>query len=188
MIGFIPRSFTIIRNHNQLQYLTVNDCLRLAQFWLDYDWLHSGLSLFWSQLSLSLMLRPTVSQPVCLGIKHPSGAYDLILLLSDRCSFVDVGRSLWREDGCVVYSCCWSSAQPFSGPSPVGLTTIFYCLRFETCHFVASYDSKGYGGDIQPRLHIGLISNDPTGSCYTSITSGRTCDWLALDSLQLDFT
>jgi hypothetical protein len=38
----------------------------------------------------------------------------------------------WRED-VSVYNCCWSSpAQSFSGPSPAGLMTIFYCLGFET--------------------------------------------------------
>jgi hypothetical protein len=85
---------------------------------------------------------------------------------------------LWREDGSVVYNCCWPSpAQSFSGPSPAGLMIIFYCLRFETPStwrgrtpylyllgtgrlqalrslFVASYDSQGYGGGIRPRLHM----------------------------------
>jgi hypothetical protein len=28
----------------------------------------------------------------------------------------------------------------------VGLVAMFYCLRFETSLFVASYDSQGYGG------------------------------------------
>jgi hypothetical protein len=42
-------------------------------------------------------------------------------------------RPLWREDGSVVYNCCWPSpAQAFLGPSPAGLMTIFYCPRFET--------------------------------------------------------
>jgi hypothetical protein len=33
--------------------------------------------------------------------------------------------------------------------------TIFYCLRFETSLFVASYDSQGHGGGIRIRLHTG---------------------------------
>jgi hypothetical protein len=58
-----------------------------------------------------------------------------------------VERSLSREDGSVVYNCFWPSpAQSLSGPSSVGLYTIFYRLRFETSLFVASYDSQGYGG------------------------------------------
>jgi hypothetical protein len=79
------------------------------------------------------------------------------LLLSDSCEFVDVGRSLWRENGSVIYNCYWSSlAQSFSGPSPLGLVTIFYCLRFETSLSVASYHSQGHGGGIRRRLHTGF--------------------------------
>jgi hypothetical protein len=36
---------------------------------------------------------------------------------------------------------------------------IFYCLRFETSLFVASYNSQGHGGGIRPRLHTVILSN-----------------------------
>jgi hypothetical protein len=54
------------------------------------------------------MLRQTASRPVCLGIKHPSGLTTRFLYpcgirnTSDSCGFVDMGRSLRREDGSVV--------------------------------------------------------------------------------------
>jgi hypothetical protein len=84
------------------------------------------------------------------------------------CGFVDLGRPLWREDGSVVYNCCWpSAAQSFSGPSPVGLVAIFYCLGFETSLFVASYDSQGHGGGIRPRLHTGSEMNRDLDSKLT---------------------
>jgi hypothetical protein len=68
-----------------------------------------------------------------------------------------VGRSLWRENGFVVYNYCWPlPAQSFSGPTLVGLVTTFYYLRFDTSLFFASYDSQGYGGGIRSRLHTHL--------------------------------
>jgi hypothetical protein len=57
------------------------------------------------------------------------------------------------------YNCCWPSpVHSCSDPSPMGLTTIFYCLRFETSLFVASYDSQGYIGGTRPCLHTGIKS------------------------------
>jgi hypothetical protein len=89
---------------------------------------------------------------------------------------------LWREDGSVVYNCCWPSpAQLFSCSSPAGLITIFHCLRFETPPtwrmrspsdrvaldflFVASYDWQGYGGGIGTRL--------PRNRTYSQTNSPR---------------
>jgi hypothetical protein len=56
-------------------------------------------------------------------------------------------RPLWREDGSVIYFCCWSlPAQSRSGPSPARLKTIFYCPS--SC---GSPNLEGQGGpDIPP--------------------------------------
>jgi hypothetical protein len=48
---------------------------------------------------VKVMLRSTVSLPICLGVKDPSGAQDQILLRSDSCGFVKVGRSLMEKMG-----------------------------------------------------------------------------------------
>jgi hypothetical protein len=59
-----------------------------------YDWLPS--------MSLSLMLRPTVSRSVYLGIKHPSGAYDQIFITVTQlrfcwCGVLSLTRGrIWR--------------------------------------------------------------------------------------------
>jgi hypothetical protein len=101
------------------------------------DWLTTDYCLSW----VLYYDRRSVGQSI-LEWSTLLGLTTRSLLLSDSCGFVDLGRPLWREDGSVLYNCCWSSpAQSFSGPSPVGLVAIFYCLRFETSLFVASYDS-----------------------------------------------
>jgi hypothetical protein len=135
-----------------------------------------------STLSLSFILRSTVSRPVYLGIKYPPGAYDQIFIFV-ICGFVDVGRSLWREDGSVVYNCSWSSpVESFSGPSLIGLVMIFCCLRFENSLFVASYGSQGNGEGIRPRLHTGVASN-----LSGKLLSFHNVPWTAYRTLNLRF-
>jgi hypothetical protein len=98
-------------------------------------------------LSLSLTLGPTVSRPVCLGIKYPSGSYDQIFIIVWQLRVCWFGApSLTRGRVCrLQLQVALASA----------VVAIFYCLRFETSLFVASYDSQGHGGGIRPRLHTG---------------------------------
>jgi hypothetical protein len=106
--------------------------------------------------------------------RAPSGAHGqiFITILTVTVLFF-VGLPLWREDGSVFCICCWSlPAQSFSGPNPLVLATIFYCLRSETSLFVASYDSQGHGGNIRSRLHTGFFS-----SLYLSPLKQSVCAW-----------
>jgi hypothetical protein len=84
---------------------SLHSLIPFLPFLLNYSancqpWRLNSISHLSLSLSLSLMLRPTVSRPVCLGIKHPSGAYDQIFLpfgirnTSDSYVLDSVGRPL----------------------------------------------------------------------------------------------
>jgi hypothetical protein len=122
-------------------------------------------------LEFSLLLSPVRLNPASRVLRYDRrsvgqslleesthlGLTTRFLLPSDSCRF-----PFWREDGSVVYNCGWSSpAQSFSGPSRVGLVTIFYCLRFETFLFVASHNSQGYGRGIRPPRINYVSFHDP---------------------------
>jgi hypothetical protein len=67
-------------------------------------WLSSTKNSTELNLRLSLIIRPTVSRPVCLGIKHPSGAYDQIFSTVDNYGLVLCGApSLTRRRVCLLY-------------------------------------------------------------------------------------
>jgi hypothetical protein len=89
------------------------------------------------KVKVKVTLRLTVRQSVSLGVEPHLGLMTRYLLLFDSYGLVFVWRPLWREDKSVFCICCWLSPAVFSGPSPLGLATIFYCLSFETSLFVA---------------------------------------------------
>jgi hypothetical protein len=114
-------------------------------FWIDKSLVHAPFSSLYSSvllwpctlkwtLSQSQSHNATDGQPVSKSwCRAPSGAHDQIFVTVCHLVLIFVGRPLCREDGSVFCICCWPlPAQSFSGPSPLLLATIFYCLRFET--------------------------------------------------------
>jgi hypothetical protein len=69
------------------------------------------------------MLRPTVSGPIYLGVKPPSGIEDQIFITLRQSRFVDVGRPLTR--GRIS---CSQLSLALAGAVILGSE---YCLRFE---------------------------------------------------------
>jgi hypothetical protein len=79
---------------------------------------------------VEVTLRLTVGQSVCLGIEHPCGTCDQILLpvgmlQSEIWGFVSVERPLWREDGSAICSVItpstWRARLPYLYPPGTGL-------------------------------------------------------------------
>jgi hypothetical protein len=120
---------------------------------------------------VEINLWPTVSRPVCLGVRRPSGTREqffFLLEISFRqlrvCYFVAPSLTRGRT----------LPEQSLLGRSPVELTAIFYCLIWDSLVFIsprnrvaqlypralgslfaAFYDSQGCGGGILTRLHTG---------------------------------
>jgi hypothetical protein len=173
MIGFID---TFIHSHlkyNQLQQLTIDDCLRLAPFltglrvssillWLTWFWF-TNRSLLRVTYEWLLIYEWILSEPYSTTDgQSVSLSWNKAHIWGLRPDFVRQLRVCWcgalsLTSGrvCRLQLLLALASGFISVPSPVGLVTVFYCLRFEASLSVASWDSQGYDGGIRPRLHTG---------------------------------
>jgi hypothetical protein len=126
-LDLLTPSFTITRNRNQLHELTINlqtnpsPLTRSPRSTTVFCYSRSHVTTGGQSASLSWCQAPIY------------GLHQILFFTVRQLRICWCGAlSLKRRRVCVHNSCWPSPAQSFLGPSPAGLVTIFYCLRFET--------------------------------------------------------
>jgi hypothetical protein len=128
----------------------------LAGWWL----LHSFLWLQLPKNEFKIILWPTVNWPVFFWCQATIRAHDQFFSLLEiflRQLWFFLWHPLWREDGSVIYGCCWTSpVQSLAGsqlsrlPNLAGQVPIFIFSRNRVAQLHpwaldSFYDSQGYG-------------------------------------------
>jgi hypothetical protein len=114
-------------------------------------------------LSLSLILRLTVSRPVCLRIKHPSGTYDQIFITVRRVRVCWYGAlSLTRERVCSLQLLQPSPAQSFFGSVSHGARDHILLSQIRDFRFRRLLQLARLRWRYSTRLHTGEKTSFPT--------------------------
>jgi hypothetical protein len=158
--GFINNSLTITPNHNQF---TTHNKSSAEPRTAEYSLCSPSPS---ATDCSSPVLRPTVSQPGYLGIKHPCGTHDQIFITVRQLRGWCGALSLTRGRVCRLQLLLALASAVILGSESRGTRDHILCIRFETSLFVACCDWQGYGGTIRPRVHTGNY-----------LFSRSHCDW-----------
>jgi hypothetical protein len=144
------------------------------------------------EVEVEVNLRPTVSRPVCLVVRRPSGTRDHFFFLLDisfrqlRVHYF-VAPSLTRGRICnLLYNCfCTLPEQSLLGLSPAELIAIFYCLIWDSPNLegqVPVFISPGTGWppNYTPGHWVPFLSPLTTGRNYgggilTRLHTGPQC-------------